>query len=163
MSAYDPSGHPYPGLARYLNVGTEDYPFHPHGNNGLVIGRDGRPLESSTGQDLSFEKFAINIGPSQTWDVLFKWYDAENYSPTNPVPVTVPSLANQEIGTFYSGSPYLGTKETLPPGIQTLNQCGEYYIISHNHALFQITSWGANMTGPITYMRINPPLPNTCP
>ena len=163
VSAYDPSGHPYPGLARYLNVGTEDYPFHPHGNNGLVIGRDGRPLESSTGQDLSFEKFAINIGPSQTWDVLFKWYDAENYSPTNPVPVTVPSLANQEIGTFYSGSPYLGTKETLPPGIQTLNQCGEYYIISHNHALFQITSWGANMTGPITYMRINPPLPNTCP
>lgn len=163
VSSYDPSGHPYPGLARYLNVGTEDYPFHPHGNNGLVIGRDGRPLESSTGQDLSFEKFAINIGPSQTWDVLFKWYDAENYSPTNPVPVTVPSLANQEIGTFYSGSPYLGTKETLPPGIQTLNQCGEYYIISHNHALFQITSWGANMTGPITYMRINPPLPNTCP
>ena len=35
---------PCPGLARYLNVGTEDYPFHPHGNNGLVIGRDGRPL-----------------------------------------------------------------------------------------------------------------------
>ena len=58
---------------------------------------------------------------------------------------------------FYSGSPYLGDPETLPPGIQTLNQCGEYYIISHNHALFQITSWGANMTGPITYMRIDPP------
>ncbi len=58
---------------------------------------------------------------------------------------------------FYSGSPYLGSTETLPPGIQTLNQCGEYYIISHNHALFQITSWGANMTGPITYMRIDPP------
>ena len=27
-------GHPYGGLARYLNVGTETYPFHPHGNNG---------------------------------------------------------------------------------------------------------------------------------
>ena len=74
-----------------------------------MIGRDGRPLEGPTGQDLSFEKFAINIGPGQTWDVLFKWYDAENYDPvTNPVPVTVPSLANQEIGIFYSGSPYLG-------------------------------------------------------
>jgi len=163
VSPYDASTHPLPGMARYLNVGTEDYPFHPHGNNGLVIGRDGQPLEGPTGQDLSFEKFAINIGPGQTWDVLFKWYDAEGYDPvTNPVPVTVPGLANQEIGMFYSGSPYLGKTETLPPGIQTLNQCGEYYIISHNHALFQITSWGVNMTGPITYMRIDPPSPNNC-
>ncbi|MEB0003430.1 copper oxidase [Cryobacterium sp. MDB1-18-2] len=151
-----------PGMARYLNVGTEDYPFHPHGNNGLVVARDGRPLEGPTGEDLAFEKFAINIGPGQTWDVIFKWYDAENYSPSNPVPVTVPSLADQSIGVFYSGSPYLGTKEALPPGIQSVNQCGEYYIISHNHALFQITSWGTNMTGPITYMRIDPPTPNSC-
>jgi FtsP/CotA-like multicopper oxidase with cupredoxin domain len=151
-----------PGMARYLNVGTEDYPFHPHGNNGLVISRDGRALEGPTGKDLSFEKFAINIGPGQTWDVIFKWYDAESYSPSNPVPVTVPDLANQSIGVFYSGSPYLGTKATLPPGIQSSNQCGEYYIISHNHALFQITSWGTNMTGPITYMRIDPPTPNSC-
>lgn len=163
VSAYDATNHPYPGLARYLNVGTEDFPFHPHGNNGLVIGRDGRPLEGPTGEDLSFEKFAINLGPGQTWDVLFKWYDAEGYDPaTNPVPVTVPSLANAEIGVFYSGSPYLGSTQPLPPGIQTLNQCGEYYIISHNHALFQLTSWGTNMTGPITYMRINPPTPNNC-
>jgi FtsP/CotA-like multicopper oxidase with cupredoxin domain len=163
INPYDPTTHPLPGLARYLSVGTEDYPFHPHGNNGLVIGRDGQPLEGPGGQDLSFEKFAINIGPGQTWDVIFKWYDAEDYSTSNPVPVTVPSLANQEIGMFYGGSPYLGTTEPLPPGIQTLNECGEYYIISHNHALFQITSWGVNMTGPITYMRIDPPLPNQCP
>jgi FtsP/CotA-like multicopper oxidase with cupredoxin domain len=159
---YDATTHPYPGLARYLNVGTEDYPFHPHGNNGLVIGRDGHPLTGSGGQDLSFEKFAINIGPGQTWDVLFKWYDAEDYSPGNPVPVEVPSLANSVIGTFYSGSPYLGTRNVLPPGTASLNQCGEYYIISHNHALYQITSWGAVMTGPITYMRIDPPEPNDC-
>ncbi len=33
--------HPLPGMARYLSVGSEDYPFHPHGNNGLVVGRDG--------------------------------------------------------------------------------------------------------------------------
>jgi FtsP/CotA-like multicopper oxidase with cupredoxin domain len=146
-----------PSLARYLNVGTEDYPFHPHGNNGLVIGRDGHPLEGPAGEDLSFEKFDINIGPGQTWDVKFQWYDAEDYSAANPVPVTVPSLANSVIGTFYSGSPYLGKQEQLPQGTATLNQCGEYYIISHNHALFQITSWGATMTGPITYMRIDPP------
>jgi FtsP/CotA-like multicopper oxidase with cupredoxin domain len=162
VKPYDATSHPYPGLARYLNVGTEDYPFHPHGNNGTVIGRDGQPLEGASGQDLSFEKFAINIGPGQTWDVLFRWYDAEDYSPDNPVPVEVPNLANSVIGTFYSGSPYLGTKHVLPNGTPSLNQCGEFYIISHNHALYQITSWGATMTGPITYMRIDPPEPNDC-
>ncbi|MCB8983250.1 MAG: multicopper oxidase domain-containing protein [Ardenticatenaceae bacterium] len=160
----DPNYHPLPGMIRYVNVGTEDYPFHPHGNNGLVIGRDGRPLAGPAGEDLSFEKFDINIGPGQTWDILFRWYDAEHYdADTNPVPVTVPSLANMVLGQFFSGSPYLGTKVTLPPGSQTLNQCGEYYIISHNHALYQITSWGVTMTGPITYLRIDPAMPNQCP
>jgi FtsP/CotA-like multicopper oxidase with cupredoxin domain len=160
---YDATVHPQPGLARYINVGSEEYPHHPHGNNGAVIGRDGRPLESASAQDLSFEKFAINIGPGQTWDVLFRWYDAENYSPTNPVPVTVPELVNVTLGMFYSGSPYLGVQETLPPGINTLNQCGEYYIISHNHALFQLDAWGLTMAGQITYLRVDPPLPNNCP
>ena len=156
--------HPYPGLARYINVGSEDFPFHPHGNNGSVIARDGHPLQSVSGQDLSFEKFSLNVGPGQTWDVLFKWYDAEQYdSAANPVPVTVPEVAAQSFGPFYSGSPYLGQLGTLPPGATTNNQCGEYYIIAHNHALFQITSWGVNMTGPITYMRVDPPLSNNCP
>jgi FtsP/CotA-like multicopper oxidase with cupredoxin domain len=160
----DPSYHPYPGAIRYLNVGTETFPFHPHGNNGLVIGRDGRALQGGAGQDLSFEKFAINIGPGQTWDVLFKWYDAEGYDPvTNKVPVQIPQVNNQEFGMFYSGSPYLGKTGPLPPGASTLNECGAYYVISHNHALFQITSLGVNMTGPITYVRVDPPLPNNCP
>jgi len=162
IQAFDSSTHPYPGLARYINVGSEDYPFHPHGNNGLVVGRDGHPLAGTSGDDLSFEKFSINIGPGQTWDVLFKWYDAEHYSAANPVPVEVPNLANSVIGTFYGGSPYLGTKNALPTGTASLNQCGEYYVIAHNHALYQITSWGATMTGPITYMRIDPPEPNDC-
>ncbi len=155
-------GHPYGGMARYLNVGTETFPFHPHGNNGKVIGRDGNPLETAGGADLSYEKFAIDIGPGQTYDVLFRWYDAEHYSATNPVPVAVPQVANQVFGMFYSGSPYLGETGPQPPGNQTLNQCGEFYIISHNHALHQITSWGVNMTGPITYMRIDPEN-STCP
>jgi len=45
-----------------------NYPFHPHGNNGLVIGRDGHELKGAGGEDLSMEKFDINIGPGQTWD-----------------------------------------------------------------------------------------------
>jgi FtsP/CotA-like multicopper oxidase with cupredoxin domain len=156
--------HPQPALERFINVGTEEYPFHPHGQNGLVIGRDGYPLEGAAGQDLSMEKFAVNIGPGQTWDVVFKWYDAEGYNPTTkPVPSTSPDLVNIMLGMFYSGSPYLGQMETLPPGANTLNQCGEYYIISHNHALFQLDAFGQVMSGPITYLRVDPPTPNTCP
>lgn len=156
--------HPAPGRAQYLSVGTEHFPFHPHGNNGVVVARDGRPLEGPAGEDLSFEKFAFNVGPGQTWDVLFKWHDAESYHPVNnPVPVVVPDVANQVFGMFYGGSPYLGELGPMPPGMSTLNQCGEYYIISHNHALHQLVSWGAVMTGPATYLRIDPPLPNLCP
>jgi hypothetical protein len=152
-----------PGAIRYLNVGTEEFPYHPHGNNGTVIGLDGSALEGGAGQDLSMEKFAINIGPSQSWDVLFSWHDAEGYHETNnPVPVTIPQVNNQEFGIFYSGSPYLGKTGPLPPGASTLNTCGEYYVISHNHALFQMSSWGVNATGPITYVRVDPPLPNNC-
>jgi FtsP/CotA-like multicopper oxidase with cupredoxin domain len=160
---FDPTSHPYPGVERFINVGTEEYPFHPHGNNGLLIGRDGYPLADG-GQDLSMEKFSFNIGPGQTWDVIFKWYDAEGYNETtNPVPVTAPDLVNLTLGMYFSGSPYLGKLETLPPGKSTLNQCGEYYIISHNHALFQLDAFGQTMSGPITYLRVDPPLPNNCP
>ena len=160
----NPAYHPYPGIERFVNVGTEDFPFHPHGQNGLVIGRDGHPMGGTGSSDLSMEKFAVNVGPGQTWDVLFRWYDAEHYDVnTNPVTVPPPDLVNLTVGMFSSGSPYLGTLGVLPPGIQTLNQCGEYYIISHNHALFQLDAWGQTMAGPITYLRVDPPLPNNCP
>jgi len=156
--------HPYPAVERFINVGTEEYPFHPHGQNGQVVGRDGYPLEGPGGQDMAYENFLVNIGPGQTWDVLFAWHDAEGYDPiTNPVNVTVPDLVNVTIGMFYSGSPYLGYQQTMPPGTTTLNQCGEYYIISHNHALFQLDAFGQTLAGPITYLRIDPPLPNDCP
>jgi hypothetical protein len=155
--------HPYPAVERFINVGTEEYPFHPHGQNGQAVGRDGYPLEGPGGEDMAFENFLVNIGPGQTWDVLFEWHDAENYSPSNPVQSPIPDLANVTIGMFYSGSPYLGYQQTMPPGTTTLNQCGEYYIISHNHALFQLDAFGQTLAGPITYLRIDPPLTNNCP
>jgi len=164
VASSDPAYHPYPAVERFINVGTEEYPFHPHGQNGQVVGRDGYPLEGPGGQDMAYENFLVNIGPGQTWDVLFAWHDAEAYDPiTNPVNVQVPDLANVTIGMFYSGSPYLGYQQTMPPGTTTLNQCGEYYIISHNHALFQLDAFGQTLAGPITYLRIDPPLPNNCP
>lgn len=161
---YDPVNNPLPALERFINVGTEIVPMHPHAKNALVVNRDGRAVEGPGGQDLSWENFSLPVAPGQTYDGLFKWEDAEQYNPdTNPVPVTIPSIQNMVYGMLYSGSPYLGQQGPFPVGTTGMNECGEYYIISHNHALYQITSWGIPMTGPITYLRIDPPMPNTCP
>lgn len=160
----NPAYNPYPALTRYLNAGTTEFPFHPHGKNGRLIARDGRLLEGPAGQDLAYEKFSFVIGPGQTWDETFLWRDVENYDPvTNPVPVTIPNVQDMTYGMLYSGSPYLGEMGPMPPGMQGQNMCGEYYIISHNHALHQLTSWGVVMTGPGTFLRVDPPLPNMCP
>ena len=95
--------------------------------------------------------------------MTFDWRDNEGYSESNPVPVTIPNLQNMVFGMFFSGSPYLGTDGTKPVGDTPMTQCGEYYIIAHNHALFQLDSWGVPMTGPATFTRVDPPLPNNCP
>jgi FtsP/CotA-like multicopper oxidase with cupredoxin domain len=156
--------HPYPALIRYLSVGSDIYPHHPHGNHGRIIARDGNVLIDASDQDLSYERFTITLNPGQTTDELFAWTDVENWHPVdNPIPVTIPQLQNLTFGTFYSGSPYLGNVDILPVGHQALNACGEYYHISHNHALQQITAWGVVLSGHITFTRIDPPLPNDCP
>jgi FtsP/CotA-like multicopper oxidase with cupredoxin domain len=157
IKEYNAASNNLPALVRYLSVGSEIYHFHPHGFNGRLIARDGNPLKGSSGQDISFEKFSIPLGPGQTWDSLIKWNNADAFSPTaNPVPVTVPPDTDITIGQFFSGSPYLGSTEVLPPGTVVTNQCGEYYHIAHNHDLYKITSWGISMTGQITYTRVDP-------
>ena len=156
--------HPYPALIRYLSVGTENFPHHPHGNHGRIIARDGNVLlDMDQNVDLSYERFTITLSPGQTTDEMFAWSDVEGWHPIdNPIPVTIPQLQNLTFGTFYSGSPYLGNTDILPVGHQALNACGEYYHISHNHALQQITAWGVVLSGHITFTRIDPPLPNNC-
>jgi hypothetical protein len=161
---YDEMMNPLPALERFANVGTEVVPMHPHAKNALLINQDGRAVEGPLGEDMAWENFSVPVGPGQTYDGLFKWKNEEGYNPgTNPVPVTIPNTTDMVYGPMWSGSPYLGYQGPFPVGVASMNQCGEYYIISHNHALYQITSWGVPMTGPITFLRIDPPMPNSCP
>ena len=142
----------------FLNVSTVPLPFHPHGKNAVVIGQDGQPLRGPAGEDLSYERFSLDAGPGQTFDSLFHYHDREGYNRRQiPVPVTDPGWNNLMYGMYYSGSPYLGEMGAMPPGMSSMSECGEYYIIAHNHALFQLTSWGVPMTGPGTFMRVDPP------
>ncbi len=161
------ASNPDPALVRYLNVGSLNHPFHPHGNHGRVIARDARVLRGPTAQDLSYEKFAVTIGSGQTWDATYDWTDVEGWKPsTNPIPVTIPQLQNLQFkdnATWYSGSPYLGYQDDLPTGVVSYNECGEYYMVWHSHALNEAANFDAGFGGMMTLQRIDPPLPNTCP
>ena len=156
-------GNPFnkPSLVRYLSTGPVTYPFHPHGNHGRVIARDGQALQGPAGQDLSYEKYTVAVGPGQTADATYTWTDVDGWNPdTKPIPVAIPPLANllfKDNATWYSGSPYLGYKGPLPVGVTSYNECGEYYFMMHSHALYQITNFGIAGGGMLTLMRVDPP------
>jgi FtsP/CotA-like multicopper oxidase with cupredoxin domain len=151
-----------PALIRYLNAGSVNYPFHPHGNNQSVITRDGAPMVDTAGVDSSYEKFLIDVGPGQSVDTLDKWQQ-EYSEASNPIPdgIQLPQLQDQIVGpgteTWFSENPYLGgIRGPLPPGIVQNNECGEYYHVAHSHALNQATNYGASFGGMMTLIRIDP-------
>ena len=88
----------------------------------------------------------------------FTWTDQWHYNPTtNPIPVPLSPYNDLMIrGTWYAMSPYLGSQGALPPGVTQFNQCGEYYHMAHNHALYAATNYGATFGGQMTLIRIDP-------
>jgi len=162
-----PGGNHPPALIRYLNAGSRNHPFHPHGENGRLIARDATPLLNATGGDLSYETFAFSIGSGQTWDQLYHYDNQEHFDQANnPVPITLPQLQNlvfKDNATYYSGSPYLGQKGKLPVATTSFNECGEYYMVMHSHALNEVANYDAGFGGMLTLERIDPltPAPGT--
>ncbi|HEY3716859.1 MAG TPA: multicopper oxidase domain-containing protein [Jatrophihabitantaceae bacterium] len=161
IKPYDSVTNPLPATIRYLNAGTVNYPFHPHGSDERVINRDGKALQGPSGQDLSYQKYDLDVGPGQTLDVLMDWRDVEHWNAsTNPIPTQIPAVTDQLLvgpDTWFSESGYLGTKNPLPPNITSNNECGEYYHVAHSHALEQATNYGATFGGMMTVFRIDPP------
>ncbi len=153
--------YPDPALVRYLNVGSRNHPFHPHGNSGRVIARDGRVLSTPTA-DLSYDKFLVLVGSNQTWDATYDWSDAEHWTPTGTnIPVPVPpqqDLTYKDGATWFSGSPYLGYQDDLPNGTVSYNECGEYYHVWHSHALNEAANYDTGFGGMFTLERIDPPI-----
>lgn len=162
-----------PALIRYVNVGSSTFPFHPHGNDQRVIGKDAYALVAFGGSDESYEKFLIDLGPGQTVDTTLAWTNIDQYAPDDDpnddvhpdVPVDLPPLQDQIVtpDTWFSESPYLGYLNDLPAGVTSNNQCGEYYHVAHSHALQQATNYGAAFGGMMTLIRIDPPAPSSCP
>jgi FtsP/CotA-like multicopper oxidase with cupredoxin domain len=163
VEPYDPVANPLPALLRYAAVGIAGYPFHPHSNHERVIAKDARLLVDG-GADLSSEKFSIMVNPGATLDATFVWTNVEQYAdaPGRELPVAYPVQANLADGEYWSGSPYLGSSGVLNPGINSQNQCGEYYHVAHSHDLTQATNYGAAFGGMLTLIRVEPPDPNNC-
>jgi FtsP/CotA-like multicopper oxidase with cupredoxin domain len=150
-------------LVRYINVMPTDAAFHPHGNTESVIAEDGQPLRKD-GKDNSYGSFLVDIGANRTVDALFTWTNVEKYSPDNPVPVQISPYQDvlTSATTWYSMSPYLGHTGELPAGLTSMNQCGEYYHMAHNHALQFATNFGASFGGQMTLIRIDPASGSGC-
>jgi len=155
----DLGGDTLPALVRYINVMPVDAAFHPHGNTERVIGEDGQALDTASGPDRSYGKFLVDIGANRTVDALFSWTNVEGYNAKdNQVPVQISPYQDvlTSASTWYSMSPYLGQVGELPAGVTSLNQCGEYYHMAHNHALQFATNFGASFGGQMTLIRIDP-------
>jgi hypothetical protein len=159
-----------PALIRMINAGLLNHPFHPHGNHTREIAQDGRLLLSPTGGSASTEHFGETIGSGQTQDYLLRWDNQstdtagnsfnDNWDPTsNPFPVAPPNYRDvffKDANTWYSGSPYLGYKGTLPTGTTSQNICGEWYFPLHSHALNEFTNFDQGFGGMGTLLRVDP-------
>ncbi len=163
VEAEDPDNPALPALIRYVNAGLENHPFHPHGNHMRVIARDGRLLS------LPFENFSTTIGSGQTYDLLFRWVNVEEWGIGGAPPrirdqVTYPNIFNlifKDGLTWYSGDPDLGVQADLPPGSTSFNECGEFYFPWHSHALNEFQNFDEGFGGLATLVRVEPP--NGCP
>jgi FtsP/CotA-like multicopper oxidase with cupredoxin domain len=63
-------------LMRFIGMGRDLHPFHPHGNFINVIARDAMLLSEGgpgTGADLARNAFTLTVAPGQTYDALFTW------------------------------------------------------------------------------------------
>lgn len=65
-------------LLRMIGAGTDLHPMHHHGNNSWAIARDGRMLASTStsGPDLAFSDYTIQVVPGQTYDAIWTWTGA---------------------------------------------------------------------------------------
>jgi len=147
------AANPQPALIRMVNAGLLNHPFHPHGNHTTEIAQDGRVVPPT-------EHFGETIGSGQTLDYLIRWDDVDQWNPaSNPLPVAQPNYRNltfKDGNTFYSGSPYLGYKGTLPTGTVSQNTCGEWYFPWHSHALNEFANFDEGFGGMATLLRVDP-------
>jgi len=171
-------------LMRVVHSGRDLHPFHTHGNNTILIARDGRMLESAAGRgpDLATSNYTIQTIPGQTYDATFEWtgkglgYDIYGHAPGDPlqpnesaadhglpfpqikpgVALTLPNVLDRTDGEAYSGTPFLGQSEAPRPGQIQQNLFGGYFHMWHSHTEREITNDNIYPGGMMTMVVIEP-------
>lgn len=171
-------------LMRVVHTGRDLHPFHTHGNNTILIARDGRMLESAAGMgpDLAISNFTIQAIPGQTYDAIFEWegkglgFDIYGHAPGDPmqpfesladhgkpfpqvapgVTLTLPNVLDRTDGEGYSGSPFLGQSEAPRPGQIQQNLFGGYFHMWHSHTERELTNDDIFPGGMMTMVIIEP-------
>lgn len=187
-------------LMRIVGASRDQHPFHHHGNDSFIIGRQGRMLSSApgAGPDLAQPVFTISPTPGETVDAIFEWTgeklgfdiygdpndpafahvcvdNADNetgagtpdgfddatyeYCPDHgkPFPVILPEKQDLTFGGFWSGGPFMGTAEALPPGEGGLNPNAAFTFVWHSHNEKELTNFDVFIGGMLTLMFIEPP------
>ncbi|WP_428033782.1 multicopper oxidase domain-containing protein [Amphritea sp.] len=74
-----------------------------------------------------------------------------------PIPVDLPENLDLTFGGFYSGSPYLGSMESLPPGEGGLNLNGGLFFMWHSHTEKELVNNDIFPGGMMTMLIVEPP------
>jgi len=166
-------------LMRLIGGGRDSHPFHTHGNNFLRIARDAMLLsdpDGPGGADLGVSDFTQTVVPGATYDAIFTWtgaglgWDAyghvdgdalePNEDPDDhlkPFPVVLPDQKDLFFGAFYSGSPFLGVMDPLPPGDDGLNLFGGFFYMWHSHNEKEMVNFDIFPGGLMTMLIVEPP------
>ncbi len=186
---YGAMARAHPGervLMRVIGAGLDLHPFHTHGQNFRVIGRDGRMRETVrgvSGADAGISDFTLTVAPGQTYDTIWRWdgrglgwdilghapgdpcdpaaeeCDAQSpdYDHGKPIPVSLPEQQFLTFGGFWSGSSFLGQEGALPPGEGGLNLDGGYFYMWHSHTENELVNFDVFPGGMMTMMIIEAP------
>lgn len=74
-----------------------------------------------------------------------------------PFPVTLPELSDLAFGAWWSGSPFLGQLDNLPPGEGGLNPTGGYFFMWHSHSEKELASFDVFPGGMLTMLIVEHP------
>jgi FtsP/CotA-like multicopper oxidase with cupredoxin domain len=165
-------------LMRLIGGGRDLHPFHHHGNNSLAIARDGKLLGSTAGAgaDLAVSDFTQTVYPGSTVDAIFTWtgeklgwdfyghqasdpLEPGEYAPDHgkPFPVVLPGDQELTFGEQWSGSPFLGGSNALPPGAGGLNPNAGYFFMWHSHNEKEMTNFNVFPGGMMTHVVVEHP------
>jgi FtsP/CotA-like multicopper oxidase with cupredoxin domain len=138
------------------------------------------------GPDLAYSDFTFTVVPGGTYDAIFSWtgeklgwdiYDSTTnhectdtdgddfddttyeYCPDHgkPFPVELPEKQQLAFGGFYSGSPFLGSEGSLPPGEGGMNPYSGFFYMWHSHLEKEMTNFNVFPGGMMTMMVVEPP------